>query len=107
MKSGSLFLTVVLLLVLAIPLIASSDLGNTVVEFSAISIINSQEEVVIESDLYMTVNYEILAVKPAEIKQRWLPSKLYKKGIIKPSVKCDIQYIKGKSTIQRRIRSPA
>lgn len=64
--NGSRLLIVVLLLVLAIPLMANSALVNPVSGFSAISIINSKEEVV-RPDLYTTVTYEMLAIKPDEI----------------------------------------
>ena len=105
--NGRMFLICVLLIVLAIPLFADHALVNTVSEFSAISI-NLQEEVIVESDLYMTVNYEILAIKPAGIKQNWLP--LYSignKGTIATTLKCSNPHVNIRNNIQRRIRSPA
>lgn len=63
----------VLLSVFTIPLIAAPTQDKTGVNSLRISILNSKEEVV-KTDLYMTVFNEILAISPAEIKQKWLPS---------------------------------
>lgn len=106
MKTGSLLFAMVLLIVLAIPLFADQALVNPVSEFSAISIINSQEEVV-NRDVTAPI-YEILAVKPAEIKQSWLP--LYSvrsKGNIANTIKCSNPRVNVRNNIRRRIRSPA
>ena len=104
MKTGRISLIVVLLIVLAIPLFSDSALVNPVSEFSAISIINSQEEVIHEA--VSAPVYEILAVKPAEIKQTWLPSNGYTMGYFTNTIKSKIQRVNIKATIHRRIRSP-
>ncbi len=67
---GYLFM-MVLLIVLAIPLFGTPVQDNTGANYLRISIIEQEE--VVGSDLYMTVTYEILAIKPAGIKQSWLP----------------------------------
>jgi len=63
---GVYLLSLVLLIVLAIPLFADHTLVEPVGEFSAISIINSKEESE-TPDLYMTDQFLIEAIKPDEI----------------------------------------
>lgn len=64
MKSGYLFFIMALLVVFAIPLSADHALGNTVGEFPAISIINSEGDR--DQDVSAPV-FEVVAVKPDEI----------------------------------------
>jgi len=69
MKCGSLLLSCVLLIVLAIPLFADQTLVNPVGEFSAISTINTEEVPFHEQEL-IDSNIPILAVG---INKRYLP----------------------------------
>lgn len=69
MKSGSMFLIVVLLAVFAIPLFADPSLGNTVGEVSAMSI-NTQEELIIK-DLKSPYG-ENIGIQPKPIPKLWI-----------------------------------
>lgn len=73
MKSGSLFLTLVLLIVLAIPLFAGHALGNTVGESSAMSI-PGKEEVPVQD--VTAPHSEIIGIPPKPIPVMWLPAYL-------------------------------
>ena len=94
----------VLLIVLAIPLFATPVQDNTGTNYLRISI-NFKGEVVVQD--VSAPFYEILAVKPAEIKQSWLPTQSYKTGNFTNTIKCKNQRVNIKNNIRRRIRSPA
>lgn len=67
-----LFIMVLILSVFTIPLMATPSQDNTGENFLRISILEQEE--LVRTDFYISGSYEILAIKSAEIKQKWIPS---------------------------------